>query len=131
MAHRINNEIICVRLNKFHELRITMVPEKKDSYKKGLISSLISILSGLLMSIISYLVVQSAASNHLNGMAALGDSLALILLTTIIFFGVTIIVNLVYTILYIREKQNKALNVVVINVLVLLWIIALAIKFYK
>jgi hypothetical protein len=104
--------------------------EKKDSYKKGFISSLISISLGLLLSMISFWLMQITEPGHLNDMSAIGSGLALILLTTIIFFGVTIIVCLVYIILYIRKKQKKALNIVVINVLVMLWIITILIKFY-
>jgi len=102
---------------------------EKGSYKKGFKSLVISISIGLLVSLVFYLLYSTHDDHYSYGMATLGATSGLILFTTMIFIGVTIIVSLVYIVLYTRKNQIEALNVAVINVF-MLWVIALIIRIY-
>jgi hypothetical protein len=96
--------------------------EIEKGYKKGLISLGSSISIGLLISFIFYLLYSTNYSYEVK-------EPGLILLTTMVFLGVSIIVSLFYIALYTRKNQKEALNVAVINVFVL-WLIALIMKLY-
>lgn len=104
--------------------------EKKDSYKKGFKSILISIPIGLLITLIFYFIWLKITDEAFpdGGMGLLGAWMGFIFFSILICVGVIIIVSAFYINSYIKKQQGKALTIAVVNVFV---IVALALIFLR